>query len=135
MTLTVVDVLTATSGTATLTVGSPFPSGTVAFYDGNNQIGTTQTVTQTGTTDVGTASISITTLTAGIHGDITAQYTPTPGNGLIASGSSMNLVVGVSDRQPDLLHYQCSAGDRRRCQPGGRPIVHRRRGDVLGRHR
>ncbi len=84
-----------------------FPSGTVAFFDGNTQIGTTQNVVQVGSTNVGTASISISSLSAGIHGDITAQYTPAAGNGLIASGSSMNLVVG--DPTDDPISYVINA--------------------------
>ncbi len=80
--------------------GAQFPSGTVAFYDGSKQIGTTQTVAQVGTTNVGTASITLSTLAPGVHGDITAQYTPAPGNGLIASGSSMNLVAGDPTDNP-----------------------------------
>ena len=92
----------AVTFTATVTPasGTQYPSGTVAFFDGNNQIGATQTVTQVGTTNVGTASITLSTLAAGIHGDITAQYTPAAGNGLIASGSSMNLVVGAPTDDP-----------------------------------
>ena len=88
------------TATVTPASGTQYPSGTVAFYDGNNQIGTTQTVAQVGTTNVGTASITLSTLAAGIHGDITAQYTPAPGNGLIASGSSMNLVAGDPTDNP-----------------------------------
>ena len=92
----------AVTFTATVTPasGAQYPSGTVAFFDGNNQIGATRTVAQVGTTNVGTASITLSTLAAGIHGDITAQYTPAPGNGLIASGSSMNLVVGAPTDDP-----------------------------------
>ncbi len=88
--------------TATVTPagGTRYPSGTVAFYDGSTQIGTTQTVAQFGSTNVGTASITLSNLTPGVHGDITAQYTPAIGNGLIASGSGMNLVAGDPTDNP-----------------------------------
>ena len=87
--------------TATVTPagGSQYASGSVAFYDGVNLIGT-QNVSQVGTTNVGTASITLNSLSPGVHGDITAQYTPSPGNGLIASGSSMNLVAGDPTDNP-----------------------------------
>jgi hypothetical protein len=88
------------TATVTPAKGTQFPSGTVAFYDGSTQIGTTQNVTQVGTSNVGTANITISTLKPGVHGDITAQYTPAPGNGLIASGSSMNLVAGDPTDNP-----------------------------------
>ena len=90
----------AFTATVTPASGSQYPSGTVAFYDGSKQIGTTQTVAQVGTTNVGTASITLNSLAPGIHGDITAQYAPAPGNGLIASGSSMNTVVGDPTDNP-----------------------------------
>ncbi|HWB11051.1 MAG TPA: Ig-like domain repeat protein [Pirellulales bacterium] len=88
------------TATVTPASGSQYPSGTVAFYDGSTQLGTTQTVTQVGSSNVGTASITLSTLSPGVHGDITAQYTPAAGNGLIASGSSMNLVVGDPTDNP-----------------------------------
>jgi len=87
------------TATVTPASGTQFPSGTIAFFDGSNQIGTTQSVTQVGSTNVGTASITLNTLTAGLH-NITAQYTPTVGNGLIASGSSMSQVVGDPTDNP-----------------------------------
>ena len=88
------------TATVTPASGTQYASGTVAFYDGTTQIGTTQTVTQVGSTNVGTASITLSTLAPGVHGDITAQYTPASGNGLIASGSSMNLVAGDPTDNP-----------------------------------
>src|SRR5262249_10242499 len=88
------------TATITPTSGSQYPSGTVAFYDGLTQIGTTQTVTQVGATNVGTASITLSNLSGGNHADITAQYTPTAGNGLLPSGPSMNVVVGDPTDNP-----------------------------------
>jgi phosphatidylinositol-3-phosphatase len=95
--------------TATVTPESdgPYPSGTVAFYDGNNQIGSTQPVSQVGTSDLGTANITLSSLSPGIHGDMTAQYTPAPGNGFLASGSSMNLVAGDPTDNP--ISYSINA--------------------------
>ena len=80
--------------------GTQFPTGTVTFYDANHQIGTTQTVMASGTPGVGQAQIVINSLTAGIHGDITALYAPTAGNLFIGSGPSMNLVVGAPTDNP-----------------------------------
>ena len=88
------------AATITPASGSAFPDGSVAFYDGKTQIGTTQTVAQIGATNVGTASITINTLANGVHGDITAQYIPTPANNFIASGSSMNLTIGGAAANP-----------------------------------
>jgi hypothetical protein len=88
------------SATVTPSSGSQYPAGTIAFYDGNNQIGTTQTVQQVGTTNMGTASVVISNLMPGVHPDITAQYTPTQGNGFIGSGSSMNQVAGDPTDNP-----------------------------------
>ncbi len=88
------------TATVTPASGTQYPSGTVAFYDGTNQIGATQPVTQVGTSNIGTASITINNLPAGIHNAITAQYTPAPGNNLIASGSSMNLAIGDPTDNP-----------------------------------
>jgi hypothetical protein len=51
------------------------PTGTVKFFDGATQIGTTQNVTN-GSGFTGTASIQISTLASGTH-NITAQYFPT----------------------------------------------------------
>jgi hypothetical protein len=87
------------TATVTPASGAQFPSGTVNFYDGANLIGS-QSVTQVDSTSVGTASLSLSTLAAGIHNDITAQYVPASGNGLIASGSSMSLVVGDPTDNP-----------------------------------
>jgi hypothetical protein len=95
------------TATVTPASGAQFPSGTVTFYDGTTQIGTTRTVTQVGSTNVGTATLTLNTLAPGIHGDITAQYTPTPGNGLLASGSSMNLVAGDPTDNP--ISYSINA--------------------------
>jgi hypothetical protein len=86
--------------TVTPAGGSQYASGTVTFYDGSTQLGATQTLTQVGSTNVGTASITLNTLSPGVHDDITAQYTPAVGNGLLASGSSMNLVVGDPTDNP-----------------------------------
>ena len=88
------------TATVTPASGAQYPSGAVAFFDGATQIGATQTVSQVGSTNVGTASITLSTLAPGVHGDITAQYTPASGNGLIASGSSMNLVAGDPTDNP-----------------------------------
>jgi hypothetical protein len=86
------------TATVTAASGTQFPSGAVNFYDGSKLIGS-QAVSQTGP-NVGRASISTNTLAPGIHGNITAQYTPASGNGLIASGSSMNLVAGDPTDNP-----------------------------------
>jgi hypothetical protein len=87
------------TATVTPASGSQYPTGTVAFYDGSTQIGTTQPVTQVGSSNVGTASITLSTLSPGVHGDITAQYTPA-GSGFLASGSSMSLVAGDPTDNP-----------------------------------
>ena len=74
--------------------GSINPTGTVAFYDGATQIGTTQTLTN-GPGNTATASINISTLPVGTQ-DITAQYVAASGSGFINSGSSMNLTTGTN---------------------------------------
>ncbi len=87
------------TATVTPASGTQFPTGTINFYDGSNLIGS-RPVVQVGTTNVGTAALTTSTLSAGIHGDVTAQYVPTTGNGFIASGSGMNLTVGDPTDNP-----------------------------------
>ena len=86
--VTFTDMITPSSGTA-------YPTGTVKFYDGTTQIGTTQTVAEGGTTNVGDATISISSLTAGTH-NITAVYTPT---GSFAASTSSAIGYAIYNGQ------------------------------------
>ncbi|HVX13283.1 MAG TPA: hypothetical protein VHC22_19015 [Pirellulales bacterium] len=91
------------TATVTPASGAQFPTGTVTFYDGATRLGTTQIVTQVGSTSVGTASITLSTLSPGVHDDITAQYTPdaaASADGFVPSGSSMSQVVGDPTDNP-----------------------------------
>ena len=89
------------TATVTPASGNIDPTGTVAFYDGATQIGTTQTLTA-GNSNTGTASVSTNSLPVGVQ-DITAVYVAAPGSGFINSGSSMNLAVGTNPISYDIL--------------------------------
>lgn len=85
---------------ATVTANSPGSGtvnvGTVAFFDGANQIGTTQNISATGT-----ASVSTSSLLVGPH-DISAVYTP-PANANFAGNTGHLNPYNVNKATPNVV--------------------------------
>jgi large repetitive protein len=84
--VTFTDVITPTTGTDN-------PIGTVAFFDGSTQIGTTQTVTN-GSGITGTASITTSDLAVFGSHNITALYTPDSSSSFINSANTISFTIG-----------------------------------------
>jgi large repetitive protein len=86
----------ALTDTITPSSGSQFPTGTVEFFDGSTQIGSTQNVSG-GSGNTGVASINVNTsgspMSLGVH-NLTAQYFPTGG---FSGSTTPNVAYSIGD--------------------------------------
>ena len=84
------------------------PTGTVAFFDGTVQIGTTQLVTN-GVGNKGVATLTYSALPLGTH-SITAKYIPSGSFGA-SSSTAVSYIIGNPTTTPGHLRSAFSSGN------------------------